>query len=492
LDVTSRLAALSPEQRALLDRLRGLREQQARPPKVLQPPPVRPVAGPTAVGDWPLTFDQERLLRLHWEDPGLVAWNVDAASHVRGAIDVACLLAAFRALLQRHPAWRATFPVVAGRPVQRIAERGAFDFSLFDLTALPAARREAEGRSALFHRTRERFDLENGPLVRVALAKIGEPEYLFVVTVHHLVTDWITFQVYTRELGRFYEAARTGQPVALPPLPVQFPDYVLWEREWMAGDVLAEHAQFWRRELAGFPMVLDLPGDRPRPPVQSQKGGMIPAKTGPVPAAKLRAVARREGATSFMALLAVVVALLQRLTGREKIVVGSNSANRPRPELSEVFGFFLTQVPFAVDVSGDPSFRELLARAKKAALAAYPYQSFPFAKLIEALGVADDRSRNPVVQVLLLVLDGKSSQSDGEQSSAATALYDGNSRWDLMFGLYDYDDLGFSGPVEYNADIFSRERMERVLSLFYRIVEAVGENPDVHLSQLPVWQEAAA
>jgi hypothetical protein len=444
------------------------------------------------VGDWPLTFDQERLWRLHREDPGLVSWNVDATSHVKGAIDVACLLAAFGALLERHPAWRAAFPLVEGKPVQRIAERGAIDFALLDLTALPPVRAEAEGRRAHFDRTRVRFDLGRGPLVRVTLAKLGEPEYLFVVTVHHLVTDWITFQVYTRELGLFYEAARTGKPVALPPMPVQFPDYVFWEREWMAGDVLAEHVRFWRRELAGFPLVLDLPGDRPRPAVQSQRGGMIPAQTGPGPAARLRAVARREGATSFMALLAVIAALVHRLTGREKVVIGSNSANRPRPELAEVFGFFLTQVPFAVDLAGDPTFRELLARSKKAALAAYPYQSFPFAKLIEALGVEDDRSRNPVVQVLLLVLDGKSSQRDGEQSSAATSLYDGNSRWDLMFGLYDYDDLGFSGPVEYNADVFTRERMEHVLSLFYRLVEAAGENPEVRLSQLPVGEEVAA
>ena len=211
MDVTARLAALSPEQRALLERLREEQQSRARPPIVPQPPPVAPVSGPTAVGDWPLSFDQERLWRMHQEDPELVSWNVDATSHVKGEIDVPCMLAAFAALLARHPAWRATFPVVDGRPVQRIAERGEIDFALLDLTAVPPCRAEEEGRRAHYDRTRRKFDLGRGPLVRVTLAKIGEPEYLFVVTVHHLVTDWITFQVYTRELGLFYEAARTGR-----------------------------------------------------------------------------------------------------------------------------------------------------------------------------------------------------------------------------------------------------------------------------------------
>jgi non-ribosomal peptide synthetase component F len=251
--------------------------------------------------------------------------------------------------------------------------------------------------------------------------------------------------------------------------------------------VLAESTEFWRQELAGFPLVLDLPGDRPRPAVQSQRGGMIPFSTGPEAAHRLRALARREGVTLFMALLALVDALLFRLTGRDKLVVGSNSANRPRPELEAVAGFFLTQVPFAVDLAGDPTFRELLARVKKAALVAYSRPSMPFDKLIAAVApeTASDTSRFPVVQVLLLVLEGKSHLSAGSLDSAATPLYDGNSRWDLLFGFYNYEDLGISGSIEYNADILDRATVERWLLLFRRILERVTEYPEVRLSQLP-------
>lgn len=487
MSVTERIASLTPEQRALFEALRRKQQAPAGPP---QPPPVRRVTGPTAAGDWPLTFDQERLWWMHRDNPGLVSWNVDAASRLRGDLRVPLLAAGFREIQRRHAAWRTTFPVVDGRPVQRVAERSDLDFAEIDLTALPTEIRETEGRRALYDRTRAPFDLEHGPLVRVVLVHLGDGGSLYLLTVHHLVTDWITFQICFAELMALYEAFRTGRPAALPEPPVQFPDYAVWEREqWREdGETLREATDFWQRELAGFPLVLGLPGDPPRPPVASQRGGMVPFSTGPEPAERLRALARREGATTFMALLALLDATLFRFTGQEKLIVGSNSANRLRPELDGVIGFFLTQVPFAVDVSGDPTFRELLARAKKAALAAYTHQTMPFSKLVEALAPEPDASRNPVIQVLLLVLMGESHGGTESLESEATPLFDGNSRWDLMFGLYDYRDLGFTGPVEYNADIFRPATIERLLGLFQRILEAVTADPDLKLSQLPAWE----
>ena len=360
------------------------------------------------------------------------------------------------------------------------------------MTALPAEIRETEGRRALFDRTRAVFDLERGPLTRGTLVRLDAEDHLVLLTLHHTVTDWITFQIVMQELLALYEAARAGLASPLPEPALQFPDYAVWERGWWSGEILADYTEFWRRELSGFPLALDLPGDRPRPPVQSQRGGMIPFSTGPEPAQRLRALARREGVTTFMALLAVVDALLFRLTGREKLVVGSNSANRPRPELEPVVGFFLTQVPFPVDVSGDPTFRELLARVKKASLLAYSHQNMPFDRLVEVLAPEPDPARNPVVQVLLLVLEGQSHGGTESVESEAVPLYDGNSRWDLMFGLYDYSDLGFSGPVEFNADLADRSTVERWLGLFCRILDAATADPDVRLSRLPGLLEASA
>jgi hypothetical protein len=490
LSVAERLSALTPEQRALFEALR--RERRESPaPQPRQPPPVRPASGPTGVGDWPLSFEQERLWRLHRDTPGLVSWNVDAGSHVLGELDVPLFLSACHELIRRHAAWRTTFPLVGGRPVQRVHESLAPAVSVIDLGALPPERREPTGHAAIYDHTRQPFDLARGPLLRVALVRLSAQEHLYLVTIHHLATDWITYQIFFGELMEIYEALRAGRPSPLPPLPVQYPDYVLWEREWWQGEVLEEEARFWRRELEGFPLVLELPVDRPRPAVQSQRGGLYRVRVGAGRTDRLRSLARHEGATMFMAVLAVLYALLWRVTGREKLVVGSNSANRARPELAPVAGFFLTQVPFATDLSGDPTFRELLARTRRTALSAYAHQSFPFSKLVEALGVAPDPSRNPVVQVLLLILEGQSHGRSGALELRPVGLYDGSSRWDLMLGLYDYHDVGLAGPLEYNADVFDAPTVGGLLELFYRIIDAVTADPDARLSRLPSPAEAA-
>ncbi len=451
------------------------------------PPPVPRVTSPSAAGDWPLSIDQERLWRLHRDNPALVSWNVDAASRLRGDLDASLLAAALREVVRRHAALRASFPLVDGRPVQRVAAEMAAPLGLIDLKALPEGAREGEAHRALFDRTRQVFDLEHGPLVRAALVRLDPRDHLFLLTLHHTATDWITIQLVMQELMALYEVARAGLPSPLSEPERQFPDFAVWERRWWSGGVLAESADFWRRELAGFPLVLDLPADRPRPAVQSQRGGMIPFSAGPEGSRRLRDLARREAVTPFMANLALVDALLFRLTGRDKLVVGSNSANRPRPELEAVAGFFLTQVPFAVDLAGDPTFRELLARVKKASLAAYSRPSMPFDRLIEAVApeAAADSSRFPLVQVLLLVLEGKSHVDAGSLGSTAVPLYDGNSRWDLLFGFYNYEDLGLTGSVEYNADILDGTTVESWLRLLRRILEKVTADPGTRLSQLP-------
>lgn len=485
MNVADRLSVLSPEQRALFEKLR---QQQSRP-ALRMPPPVRPVSGPSGVGDWPLSYDQERLLQLHQDHPGLVSWNVDAGSHVRGELNVPLFIAAIHELIRRHAAWRTTFPLVDGRPVQRVHEFLAPAVSVIDVSVLPAEVREQSGHEAIFEHTRNPFDLEVGPLLRIALVRLAEREHLYLLTIHHTATDWITFQIFFAEVMEIYQALRAGRPSPLPPLPVQYPDYVIWEREWLQGEVLEEEARFWRRELEGFPLVLDLAADRPRPPVQSQRGGLFRVRVGAERTERLRALARREGATMFMAVLAVLYALLWRLTGRDKLVVGSNSANRARPELEPVAGFFLTQVPFATDLAGNPSFRELLGRTRRTALSAYAHQNFPFSKLVEALRPEPDASRNPIVQVLLLILEGQSHGRSGDLEFRPVGLYDGNSRWDLMFGLYDYHDVGLAGPLEYNADVFDAPTVGGMLELFYRMIDFVTAGPEVRLSSLPTLAE---
>jgi hypothetical protein len=489
LTVADRLQALSPEQRALFEKL----QRRKAPPGPPAPPPIERVSGARGLGDWPLTFDQERLVWLHEMDPGLVSWNVDAGSRVSGALDIPTLRAALWLLVVRHGAWRTVFPRVDGRRVQRVVEWLEPEVARIDLEAVPGERRRPEGLRAIYDHTRQPFDLERGPLLRVALVRLAAREHLFLLTIHHLVTDWITFQVFFRELSVVYQALLAGLPAAaaarlLPPLPVQFPDFVVWERQWIGGDMLAAESEIWRRRLAGFPLALELPADRPRPPVQSQRGGLHRVSAGAERTRRLRALARASGATPFMAVLAVLYALIWRLTGRERIVVGSNAANRPRPELEAVVGCFLTQVPFAADLAGDPSFGELLARSRQAALDVYSRPGLPFSKLIEAVAGeagAADRGRNPIVQVLLLILESHPPGREAALAFEPLVLFDGNSRWDLMFGLYDDPERGLDGALEYNADIFDAATVGGFLDLFYQLIDAVVADPGLRLSQLP-------
>jgi len=486
--LSDRLSALSPEQRALFEKLRQKQAAEAAPPST-EPPPVQAVSGPLGLGDWPLSLDQERIWQLHEDDPDLVSWNVDAGSYASGDLDLPLFRAALDEVVRRHAAWRTTFPRVDGQPVQRVVPWLAPAVWLFDVSALPPERRDPVGRRAVYEHTRKPFDLVHGPLVRMSLVRLAPREYLYLITIHHLVTDWIAYQIFLSELLTIYAAYRAGRPSPLPPPALQFPDYALWERaRWQSeGEALAREARFWQRELAGFPTTLDLPADRPRPPVQSQRGGVYHVSAGAARTERLRALARAEGATTFMATLAVVATLLWRLTGLEKVVVGSNGANRPRPELLPVAGLFLNQIPFAVDLSGDPTFRQLVGRCRKTALAAYSHQFLPFSRLIEILGVAKDRSRYPVVQAVLLVLEVQTPEEFAGLDFRPILVFDDNSRWDLMFGLYDHPREGLTGPLEYNADLFDEPTAGRYLALFYALMDRAVADPDAPISTLPTF-----
>ena len=495
--LAERLAALTPAQRALFERLKPA----AAAPPAAGPPPVRQVSGSLGLGDWPLTVDQRRLWRMHRRDPNLVSWNVDAGSVVHGRLDLPRFRAAIDVLVRRHAAWRTVFPALDGEPLQRVVAYLAPELALVDLRGLPAPCRRPEGEDAILRHTRRPFDLARGPLLRLALVRLEEDRHLFLLTIHHLVTDWISFQVFFAELMALYEhlgtdpaaiasaSVDTPTGAALGEPPAQFPDFAVWERDWLQGEAVAADAEFWRRELAGFPLALDLPADRPRPAVQSQRGGLCRLRAGAERSERLRGLARREGATPFIGVLALLYVLLWRLTGRARLVVGSNSANRLRPEVQATAGFFLTQVPFAADLQGDPSFREVLARSRRTALAAYAHQNLPFSRLIEALrgGGADldaEDHRHPIVQVMLLVLEPQTAARAGGLEFEPIGLYDGNSRWDLLFGLYDQPEAGLLGVVEYNADILDGATVDGWLDRLYALWDAVTADPDAPLSAI--------
>ena len=484
-DRSGRIAALSPEQRELLELLRRKKAAEKRPRRPPTAPPI-PRRGPGTPGGpeaaWPLSFDQERLWFLYYLDPGATAYNIDTSTRMQGRLDVAALESALNAVVRRHEAWRTTFHAVDGRPVQVVAPEMALSVPVVDLRRVPADRRDAVARGHQRSEARRPFDLSAGPLVRALLLRLADDLWICMLTVHHIVTDWVTFQLFWRELALLY----AGEPQHLPELRRQYADFAVWQREWLAGEVLDLYLGFWLNELAGAPQVLELPLDRPRPATQTTRGAEQPVEIPGALADSLKALARQLGATPFMAVLAAFKALLFRLTGQEKVLVGSPNANRNRVELEPLFGFFLTQLVFATDGSGNPTFGELLGRVRQAALGAYAHQDLPFGKLLEALKPERDNSRPPLVQANFLLLDSEyTPMALPDLTVTPIWVDDGNSRFDLTLGLWDSPRRIF-GFFEYNLDLFDPTTVARMAEAFGALVLRAVADPEVRLAELPL------
>jgi amino acid adenylation domain-containing protein len=484
--VADRLAALTPEQRELFEKLQ---ERQRRAARLRQPsrlPPVPRVSGPTGQGDWPLSLDQERFWFVEQLYPGQAGLNIAAASRLRGPLPVPVVSAALGEIARRHAAWRTTVPLVGGAPVQRVAAAGGPRLALIDLSALPAPRRAAEVPRLVRADAATPFDLERGALVRASLLRLGAEDHVCLLTLHHLVTDFISFQIVWSELAALCAALLTGRPAALPEPPVQYPDFAVWQREWLRGEVLDGLVAWWRERLDGFPHRLDLPADRPRPAMMRMRGDQRPVEVPRQLSDAVRALARAEGATLFMTVLAATAALLCRDSGQERMLLGANSANRNRPEIETVLGCFLTQVPFPIDLTGDPTFRELLARVRQSALGVYAHQDLPFGKLVEAVQPERDTRRPPLIQALVQVLDGQPAAAPlAGLTFEAVDSYDGRARYELMLTLFDAPG-GLTGSLEFDTDLFDGGTAERLLGRLQALLAGAVADPGQRLAVLPL------
>ena len=459
-----RLAALSPEKRALFERLlaeRGRTED------------VFPISV-TQQGIW--FFEQLR--------PGNPAYVVPAAARIRGPLDVAVLRAALAGVVARHESLRTTFEVRDGRPVQVVRPRPAVEVPETDLRLPGTGDPDAELADAVLAALAGPFDLATGPLLRVRLLRLGPGDAVLAVAMHHLVSDGWSVGVLLSELSTRYAALAAGREPDLPDLPVQYGDFAGWQHAAVRGPQLTADLAHWRAHLAGAPPVLELPTDRPRPPVQGFRGGSVPFEL-PEPLMRaLSGIARRRGATPYMGLLAVLQVLLHRWAGTDDVVVGVPAANRGRAEVEPLIGFFVNILPVRTDVGGDPAFGELLDRVREACLGAYAHQGVPFELVVADLQLPRDLSRPPVFQVSL------SYQSDPLPSMRMAGveltrlpLPSQGARFDLELQLFD-DAGAVSGWFEYDRDLFDAATIERLAGHFRRLVELVAADPDARIDQL--------
>jgi amino acid adenylation domain-containing protein len=449
----------------------------------VQAPPLVPVPRD---GPLPLSFAQQRLWFIDQLEPGSAAYNIAQGRRLRGALDVGVLRRALDEVVRRHESLRTTFHRVGGRPVQVVSPGARAGLAEVDLRGLGDRARETEARRIAAEHAGRPFDLARGPLLRAAVARLGEDDFALLLGMHHVVSDGWSMEVLVRELSELYAAFREGRPSPLAPLPVQYADFAAWQRAWLEGPTLDRQLAWWRERLAGAPPVLELPTDRPRPRVPGEAGGTrwitLPDEAG----AALRALSRREGTTLFMTLLAAWQALLGRWAGRDDVVVGAPVAGRDRTEVEGLIGFFVNTLAMRTDLSGAPDGRELLRRVRETALGAYAHADIPFERLVEEIVPARSLSHTPLFQVafslqnadaaVLRLGDGELEELDAGGDAA---------KFDLHFAMADHGGR-LGGTLAYRAELWDGATAQRMLEHFGVLAGALAAEPERPVAELPL------
>ncbi|RKH72154.1 non-ribosomal peptide synthetase [Corallococcus interemptor] len=445
--------------------------------------PVAPIVAASRDKPRPLSFAQQRLWFLARLDPQGSAYNVPFFFHLDGPLDVPALEGALDGLIHRHDALRTTFSDDGGQPVQHVVEHRPFTLALesLDGDALLRARAEAE--------VKKPFDLEHGPLVRGTLIRTAPERHTLLLVMHHIVCDFGSINILVRELKALYTAHQQGEALELPPLPIQYPDFAGWQRQVLAGEPLELQRTWWKQHLEGAPPTLELPTDRPRPPVQTYQGLQLPR---PLPASfpgAVQALARDAGVTPFMLLLAGFHALLSRHSGQDDVVIGTPIAGRGRREVEDLIGFFTNTLALRVKASGAESFRALLGRVRDACLGAYAHQDMPFEQLVDALVPTRDLSRSPLFQVMFVFQSGGATWELPGLHIRALDFDPGMAKFDLTLFVRETPE-GWGAIWEYNTALFDEATVARFADHYTRLLEGALAAPDAALGTLPLLADA--
>ncbi len=474
----------APTVAALARRVETLRGDGAESAPPVVPVPRDPLRPP------PASFAQRRLWFIQQMDPASAAYNMPSALRLRGRLDPRAMAGALADLAARHETLRTVFATVDGEPVQVVEPPAPRPLPVHDLRALAEAGRAAEVRSRARAEAMLPFDLARGPLMRAALLRTGEEEWVLLLTLHHVASDGWSTAILLREVAALYEARRSGTAAELPPLPVQYADFAAWQRAWLAGEVLERQLAYWRAQLAGAPPVLDLPVDRPRPAVQGTREGYralaVPAST----LAPLRALSRREGATLFMTFLGAWQLLLARYAGEDDVSVGTPVAGRTRLETEGLIGFFVNMLVLRTELRMEGSFPELLRQVREATLGAFAHQDIPFEKLVEELAPQRSLTHAPLFQVMF-ALRSRERAAPWSGSLRMEAVEDegGAAKYDLTLELAEGGD-GLAGTISYREELFDAATVERMAEHFAALAAAVAADPGRPLAAIPMLGDA--
>ena len=435
-------------------------------------------------GELPLSFAQQRLWFLDQLQPGSAAYNIPAAVRLTGRLDVGALEQTFTAIIGRHEVLRTTFSSLSGRPHQVIHPAFQVVIPILDLRAMPAGKRETEVRRLVAAAGQEAFDLETGPLLRLQVVRESASEHVLLLTMHHIISDGWSIGVLVREVAQLYEGYVNGEARVLPELPIQYADFAAWQRARLQGETLDLQLPYWRKKLAGARHELTLPMSRSRPALQTSieatQSFLLPADLSPA----LKDLAQRENVTLFMIALAAWKSLLSHYSKQHDIVVGTDIANRNRRETEGLIGFFVNQLVLRTDLSGDPSFHELLERVREVTLGAYAHQDLPFEKLVEELNPDRALHSTPLFHVKLVLQNAPigSLELPGLTFSALPVKTT-TAKCDLTLTVWETAE-GLAGAFAYNTDILSPVAVTRMVRDFNTILSTAIVQPEIKLSAL--------
>jgi len=438
---------------------------------------------------FPTSFAQQRLWFIDQLEPGNPFYNLPAAVLLKGRLNVVVLELSFKEIVRRHEALRTTFATVDGQPVQVVGQKFNFGLQVLDLQQLAETEREEKVKQLAAQEARKPFDLTKGPLLRASLLQLNAEEYVLLLTLHHIIFDGWSIGVFLQELAALYEAFSIGKPSPLPELSIQYADFAIWQREWLAGDRLQTQLNYWKNQLSGAPPLLELPADRPRPPAQTYRGAkesfLIPRTL----TEAIKKLSRQENVTLFMTLLAAFKTLLYRYTGQADIPVGSPIANRNRAEIQGLIGFFVNTLVLRTDLSGALTFRQLLARIREVSLEAYAHQDLPFEKLVEELQPERKLSYNPLFQVgFVLQAAPVAAESIAGLNLTLLDVENQTTKVDLTLYLEEKQEE-ISGQFEYSTDLFDAVTIRRMAGHFLTLLEGIAANPERRIEELPLLGE---
>ena len=439
----------------------------------------------------PLSFAQQRLWFVHQLSPDNDSYNMLEALRLDGALNIMALEQSLNELVRRHEILRTTFPTVDGKPIQKIAPATTLNLSIHDLQELSADEQTVQIRQIAESQASAPFNLAFGSLVQFTLLPLSLKDYVLLLKMHHIIYDGWSLNIFFGELSQLYAAFTQGLPNPLPELSIQYADFAFWQRQWLTGEVLERQVNYWQKQLAGVPPALELPTDKPRPPIQTFQGAAKSLVLDRELTQRLQHLSQQSDATLFMTLLAAFLVLISRYTGQPDIIVGSPIANRNSPQIEQLMGFFANTLALRGNLSNNPSFAEFLAQVRQTTLSAYAHQDLPFEMLVEKLQPERDLSRNPLVQVMFSLQNAPQSSGNlsGLNIQNMPLPIGVRARFDLEVNYWEVPG-GLEGVWCYKTDLFEANTITRLAQHFQTLLQAIVANPQARISELPLLSPA--